>query len=178
MLIVEGPDNSGKSTLVRRLAEEAKLLLIANKRKPKTKSQIFEFMNLAIPLSHRFPTIFDRWSPISEAVYGPIIRGHSILSFHDEEVARAAPILSGLSPMIIYCRPDDDTIKESLGDRGQMPGVEENIDDLILSYDQVINHWAHAPNVSYPTVRYNYRDPGAYEYILERVTFHINGVRA
>lgn len=178
MLIVEGPDNSGKSTLVRRLAEDAKLLLVANKRKPTMKCQVFEFLNLAIPLSKRFPTIFDRWSPISEAVYGPVIRGHSILSFHDEEIARAAPILAGLQPMLIYCRPDDETIESTIRDRSQMAGVPEKIKDLIRSYDHVIDHWTHSPTNSYPTVRYNYRDPGAYGSILERVTFHINGVRA
>lgn len=174
MLIVEGADNSGKTTLVRRLAEEVRLLLIANKHKPRTKSQAFEFLNLAIPLSKRFPTIFDRWSPISEMVYGPVIRGQAILTEHDVDVARAAPLLAGIKPMIIYCRPDDETIRGTIRDRNQMTGVPERINQVIKAYDRVIDHWAHTPTNSYPTIRYDYRDPEAYEFIRDRVTLHFS----
>src|SRR5687767_10954920 len=116
MLIVEGPDNSGKSTLVRRLAEDAKLLLIAQKRKPRNRDEYFDFLNRMIPLAKCWPTVFDRWSRISESVYGPIIRGRSIFTDRDLEVARAAPMLAGLKPLLIYCRPSDSSITSTIRD--------------------------------------------------------------
>lgn len=169
MLLVEGCDNTGKTTLVLRLADDLKLLQIANKHKPKHKSEFFSFLSCALNLSKQFPTVFDRWSPISESVYGPIIRGENIFTSRDLEIAKTAPLLAHIKPLLIYCRPDFNTVMNTITDRAQMDGVVAKAQELIHAYDDTVETYRTAYNV----VRYNFEKPGAYDEIRERALNHL-----
>lgn len=83
LIVLEGPDGSGKSTLARKyeaaaLSVGAKVTCIhAVNPKPGQKSILPMFMPAIEALDSHDVVIMDR-SPMSEAIYGAILRGHAI----------------------------------------------------------------------------------------------------
>lgn len=134
MVIVEGMDNTGKSTLVQLLAEEFKLCKVATYCKPKSLEMIHDY-DFWLNLSPQ-PVIMDRHPAISDLIYGESLRGMSYIS-EKESLAWAKDHL------IIYCRPDLDKIQETFDERPQMRGVKENLLRLLTFYEtymEVVNH--------------------------------------
>jgi hypothetical protein len=146
MVIVEGMDNSGKTTLVRALSEDCKLLVMNNRRRPKSREDVIDYVDMVIPIANRFPVILDRFAPISEPIYGPICRDSHLLTKDDIgqcllKVARgqtSTGVLQGNGSMalIIYCRPRDSTVLGFKDDIPQMEGVIENGQALLQAYDK------------------------------------------
>ena len=146
MVIVEGMDNSGKTTLVRALSDDCKLLVMNNRRRPKTKEDVFDYVDIVVPMARRFPVILDRFAPISEPIYGPICRSSHILT--KDDVSRCmlrvsrGPMNPGLTfgnqsmALIIYCRPRDSTILGFKPEIAQMDRVIENGQALLQAYDK------------------------------------------
>lgn len=102
-VIIEGPDGSGKSTLIRNAFPDAKHM----GGPPKTADELVARLNLVEP-----GNVYDRWTATSEQVYGMALR-HSLLvppSILDEAILRVKPI-------IIYCRAPDEIMDDNL--RGQ-----------------------------------------------------------
>lgn len=132
MIIVEGPDNSGKSTLAWQLAEDLKRVLINNRQRPRNQEDIIAYSLDVYKMDQRWPLIMDRWAVISEPIYGPICRGTRIL---DPGVGWF--LTEVLKPTIVYCRPSDARLLD-FGERGQMDGVKENAIELIKAYDKMI----------------------------------------
>jgi len=135
MIIVEGMDNSGKSTLVRKLSKDLKLLAINNQQRPQKARDIIDYLHMIMDASHRFPIVMDRLSVISEPIYGPIIRGSHLLNTW--QLHTLTYQLKARKPTIVYCRPPRDVV---LGFRGeQMEGVVEHGDALLDAYDLSIS---------------------------------------
>ncbi len=137
MIIVEGMDNSGKTTLVEKLHKEYNLSVIKSSG-PKDMSQLESAIYDSI---ERFKNgdivIYDRHPIISEHVYGPVLRNKNLL----ENLARKKRIWDDffrVEPMIIYCRPPIERIR-NYGEREQMDGVKENTELLTHAYDIVMN---------------------------------------
>ena len=70
MIIVEGPDNSGKSTLIQALASQLKLPMARTYRMPQTEEDIQRWHNWANAAPH--PLILDRHPAISDLIYSPL----------------------------------------------------------------------------------------------------------
>lgn len=135
MLILEGPDNSGKSTLAAKLKRDLGVRVVHSIRPPQdwTHKMVYEHcLKQIAPQTES--CILDRVTCISEAIYGPICRGESALGNYQTE---ALLDLWSRPYTVIYCRPDDDVILDNQG-REQMPGVLENHKRIIEAYDRLM----------------------------------------
>jgi len=167
ILIVEGMDNTGKTTLCDQLSRAFDLPLIHSIGGPGISSkEMTDWIKLWLHRGRAIGGIvIDRLSLISEPIYGELLRGQSNL---DPEDARETwALVAEMSPTIIYCRPPLDTILRSMEDRPQMSGVVDNALRLIRDYDQAFLHlhtWGGVPSY----LRYNWdADPQALDLIEE-----------
>ena len=165
MILIEGCDNSGKTTLVSKLSDDLRLLSIRQRQLPRNKLDITEYVLYMLGLSRRFPTIFDRWPPISEPIYGPICRGVSFLT--KQEVFDLHSMITELDPcpVIVYCRPRDSVILD-FGEREQMEGVRENGRKLIKAYDKSMNE------TPLDVITYDY-EHDSYETLLKQLKVYL-----
>lgn len=135
MIIVEGLDNTGKTTLVKKLSKDLGLLVMNNQGKPKKARDVVDYLHIVIDVSHRFPVILDRLSLISEPIYGPVIRGSHLLNTW--QVHTLTYQLKSRKPTIIYCRPPRDVIMSFK--EPQMDGVIDHAGTLLDAYDLSIS---------------------------------------
>ena len=138
MIICEGMDNSGKTTLAKYLAENlpnAKLVPTHGPVKPEEVNTILRSIGMAV--FYRKPLIYDRFPIISEMVYGEILRnGSAFNAVYDCDLLLGW--LKACNPLIIYCRPSKETIFQSIKDRPQMAGVVKSKEALLSRYDDVM----------------------------------------
>ncbi len=167
MVIIEGCDNSGKSTLLAKLADGLKLMIVDNRKRPSGTSDISFFNTKMVELSKHFPLILDRHPVISEPVYGPICRGTSWPEPYYQE--RILGELRAIGVLIVYCRPKDSTIL-NFGEREQMEGVIKNGVKLIQAYDRQIKF----VNQFLEVIHYDY-ETHDYLSLQKLVETHIKG---
>lgn len=136
MIIIEGMDNTGKTTLAEHLAEKFKLPHI------KSSKDRTHLLNDALTILVLNPeAVMDRFSIISEMVYGPILRGGTAFDGHGLSQWRFfMDKLARCKPLIFYCRPPNEKIFD-YGDREQMAGVVEHGEELLSAYDTMMNSW-------------------------------------
>lgn len=133
ILIVEGVDFSGKTTLVNRLQKDLNLFTLKSPR-PKTPADVTHLISKTERLGEGMDLICDRISLISEPIYGPICRPQedSILGTDLGEL-----MLEGLQPIIIWCCPPWDHVRTCNND--QMAGVKEKLEQLYMAYQDWMN---------------------------------------
>lgn len=159
MIIIEGPDNSGKSTLGVKLSLDLKLPLI-HSEKPNPDWTPEQALEHATRQLRPRVALLDRVYTISEYVYGPICRGRSALSeLHPEALLD----LYCRNYLIIYCRPSDKAILNNKG-RDQMEGVLENHSKIIKEYDRLMTEVEIFG--SNTVIRYNWEKIGSYQKVL------------
>lgn len=131
MIILEGVDNSGKSSLAAILEKELQIPVVHSTRPPEDPKAAYwaAMEQLGAQL-----IIADRVTVISELIYGPALRGGSVLGKYH---APALYELMNRDYLIINCRPPTDVILDNKG-REQMEGVVENHLKLIQGYDRVM----------------------------------------
>lgn len=143
-IIVEGMDNSGKTTLINSLKKEfgEQIEVIKPpgpfKDKEHIQSWTQETMDRLKSSEDDQVLVFDRFSLFSEPIYGPILRKKSLIS--QEELIKGCEALGNIEfPItLIYCRPPLTTIKE-FGEREQLKGVKKHARELQQAYDSLIN---------------------------------------
>lgn len=116
MIIVEGPDGGGKSTLVQKLAHELRLpvadKVVASDTTAMTDLVKWTEDNVARGFQ---PTIFDRHRLISEPIYGPILKSRQDPKFCDLTwMSQQLWLFYGCKPVIIYCLPDIRTVRRNV----------------------------------------------------------------
>ena len=129
MIIVEGVDNSGKTTLIHQIQSAVNLPSEHSPSKLIIDGHIEEWL-LWIEwtlVSEAASYIFDRHPIISEPIYGPVLRNINLLSTTDylERLLKT-------QPMIIFCDPPKHVILER--PKEEMENVQENIPTLIIRY--------------------------------------------
>jgi hypothetical protein len=135
IIVVEGCDGSGKSTLIERARENQKdryfLKLQASRYPPNVKTALL-YLNW-IKRRPELDIILDRFHFLSDRVYGPILRKEDL--FHE------FPLHFGLQDVavIVYCRPSRDKIIENVMKATHLVGVREHIEALIEGYDALMN---------------------------------------
>lgn len=130
MIIIEGPDNAGKSTLAEKLSKALNIPVIHSVRPEKGWKEKDVLYHSTWQLRPQ-EAILDRVYAISEYVYGRVIRGKTALGeLHSEALFD----LYNRPYLIIYCRPDDNVILDNKG-RDQMDGVIQHHQTIIDEYD-------------------------------------------
>lgn len=168
MIIVEGPDNSGKTTLIDSLKAEFGLRLLRPAGGPPKSclelSERCEYIikEASLCLSKRL--IVDRISLIGESIYGPICRGKDLWTEIPQIKADLLYALNCLDPFYIYCRPpihiiqnlDTHQIKE-YDTEEHLEKIKERSNLIIKAYDNYFN-----PFSKHRLFVYDYTRPSSY----------------
>lgn len=152
MIIIEGMDNTGKSTIAKYLSRKFNLTLI---KSPKKRDNI---VANCLELMERNPqVVLDRFGVISEMVYGPIIRGKNAFDSksinHEFYLGR----LVDCKPLILFCRPHEKYIFD-FGSTTQMKGVISHKNELLEAYDNLMIRLAQIPSLLVSIYDYNLLD--------------------
>lgn len=135
IIIVEGLDHTGKTTLCHKLLQELQGSYLIHAYKPTELMYPVE-ENVIFLNNHQGLCIHDRHNVFSEFVYGPILRGSNVMeqgySFEDWMGKMAN------SCIVIYCRPSAKIISETINNREEMDGVQDNFGELLVAYDDLM----------------------------------------
>jgi GTPase SAR1 family protein len=168
MIIVSGPDNSGKTTLVKKLCEDLHLNNL-----PKCKSlplwehpvEYSDWIIQTIKDSHH-DDIVDRCF-IDELVYGPIMRGK--VCFDAPQFKACADALVDKSPLIIITNPGANMISKSYAEREQYPQLHQNL-KVLFRYYEAMNEY---PFNQCPQYIFDYSFDPYYERVKYIAQMHI-----
>lgn len=136
IIIIEGPDGSGKTTLVNFLGKELGVGIAPRVVSKDTEAMVDlkEWVDKNLDQG-KVPQIFDRHRLISETIYGPIVRGTAQPGF--SELSWMGPRLKrfyDLEPLIIYCLPPLETVKKNLSDDPDNITVKHLTEAIYQSY--------------------------------------------
>lgn len=136
MLVVEGVDNSGKSTLIRQLQVVLPgWATQGSEGPPKYKGEMND--RVSRYLNHSPFTIYDRHPCVSQPIYGQMRSDLDAIDQHlvDEFYLRR--------PFFLYCDPgrrtfEGHTVNPEIDTADHLKAVEENFKIITLAY----RHWA------------------------------------
>jgi len=145
MIILEGPDNAGKSTLAEYIKETNGLTVVHSGGPSKDDNEIVSRMTQYMKMADS-ATVMDRIPCISDPIYCRIIRGVSS-PLSDSRWMRGLLLHK---PIIIYCRPSEHILlnlehhlvkEHETKDHVQL--VNERARILIEAYDNVMKSVPH-----------------------------------
>ena len=150
MIILEGPDNAGKSTLAQRIKKRFDLAVVTSN----SKEWNDKYTPAEIAIASRFQLwpqriLRDRCYAISEYIYGRVLRGGPKLGLEHKTCLMD---LWHRPYLIIYCRPPMRNICQI--ENEQMEGVKENIQSIVEEYDNLMGEIA--INSHCQVIRYDY----------------------
>lgn len=145
--IFEGPDGSGKSTLIKKLEKYEKgFRVIHSGGPPQSQLEVSRrILNtyrevMVTPYQTSIP-LFDRNVLISELIYSKALNRTPLLSLEDSQ-----RLLKALGVQVIYCKPPDDFLYSNLErslrqlkewkTKEQIEKVRENYPKIIEAYDR------------------------------------------
>ena len=138
MILVEGLDNTGKTTLVSDLAlrypELAVRPSIGNKH------DLSDIRKQAQDEAHGLPplTIADRSRIVSEYIYGPILKSRPLAYPFDLWMTYLSGFLHHRH-LVIYCTRPLEKLQATFDEREQLSGVYENLEDLYATYQDFMD---------------------------------------
>lgn len=136
LVILEGADGSGKTTLANRIRKEIdQYLLLLRSNGPPSIGQLADYIGWVDSLPHKLVLITDRNPILSEAVYGPIIRGKCLHALTVEQMARMFR-----NALIVHCRPNYSALAAGAAKEVQMEGVVANLRHIIKAYDELMGN--------------------------------------
>lgn len=151
-IIVFGCDNSGKTTLVNKIAEKFPEAKIVKSLGPATYNKQIEYIEHYV-IQPEF-LIFDRFPIIEEFTCGEVLRNSN--NFSKINPTWANFVFDEIN-LLIYCNPGMNNIL-NWGDREQMEGIKENIEKLNEAYLQLpqkLNTTLQV-NIENKLIRYNW----------------------
>jgi hypothetical protein len=137
MIIVEGPDGAGKSTLVERLSEHFGYEV--GKRATEDRDLLYTVTRqdtwtaLGVEVSgFQEPRIYDRLF-FSEMVYAPVVERPCEFNITEQSTVRR--ILAALGCPVIVCRPGLEAVLHNVSkSKHEMAGVRERITTIYADY--------------------------------------------
>ncbi len=142
MVIIEGPDSSGKSTLVKTLSARIPYATVKHNSGPAPASVMIKDMDELLEQWY-CPIICDRIRAISELVYGTVMRGQSVIPH------KYLTRIISLQIPIIYCRPPASFIMSPVHEHREeesdehTKAVERHHRSLVAQYDRVMSELPH-----------------------------------
>lgn len=139
LIAIEGPDGSGKSTLISRLRESLKgnVLYISRSGRFTTELELIIFqgiLNATYEQNLFQHIILDRHPWISEYVYGKVLREGGLLKdFTDDSIKKSLP-----NVQLIYCDAGLEAIRKTARREIQMEGVLQNLGKLHQRYSDLM----------------------------------------
>lgn len=177
MIILEGPDGGGKTTLAKRLAADLQLPLHARASDSITGPvvDLYAWTVDDITTWHKQNlAIYDRHPLTSEHIYGPAVRGNTRPGFEmgNRDIAYMRRYMRRHA-LIVVCLPPFEVVRENVASEiEQMPGVVENIDHIYECYRMMLHIWPLDSQIA----RYDYSagddDVTGYTSILAAALYH------
>lgn len=158
MIIVEGPDGGGKTTLIQRIQEDFGIEL-----GPKASDSLDgpvdnlpkwvdrDLFNWGYsPLR-----VYDRHPLISEPIYGTIVRGFIDEKFTTQWLRNRLNLLRSMS-LLIWCIPPYVEVSGNVftDEQIQMKGVSDNIQEIWMLYSMHASMWT-GPGIVYDYTQQN-----------------------
>jgi hypothetical protein len=173
MIVVEGCDGTGKTTLAEQLATD--LGLTIGTRGTRNRDELYKVtrQDTYKALSHAVyggmdPQIWDRLGPFSDPIYSRIMDRDC--AFSAKELQFIHSILKDLRCPIIFCHVPLDVAEENQLKVHQMDGVNNNFPFLHGLYEGVMA----AQHAALPNVyTYDYRVEDAYKSLLGNMRSYI-----
>ena len=140
MIIIEGPDGGSKSTLVNFIQKHSELPVI-KPFYPKV-NQLRYYLTSPAQYANSY---LERYY-ISELVYPRFKANRDPLPIHAQYMIEAG--LLPFSPIIIYCRPEEQVILNNIKTRGDDYISPEEVNKMITTYDNIISN-SYIANIPY-----------------------------
>jgi len=176
VIVIEGPDGSGKTTLVRYLAETlnlpvankivgSDLSVLANKRE-------WVDANLNVGIQR---IIFDRHCLISEGIYGPLLRSTLPDEFKNFNwYAESQRMFKAIQPMLIFCLPPLDEVKANVAsDEVNPQGIKDMVEPIYWSYYHLAAGWPESIRWDYTRHQTENQHEAAKAYISAKVETYL-----
>ena len=137
MIIVEGPDGAGKTTLIKSLHELTGFSVAPRVVGQNTEAMIDlkEWVENNLDLGPH-DAIYDRYRLISEFIYGPVLRKTQQPGFTDIDwvLHNLYRMYDALDPIVIYCLPPLDEVVENLNGDPDNVRVVDHIEQIYTAY--------------------------------------------
>lgn len=159
LIVVEGVDGSGKSTLMENARLEITKRYFIQVRHSCRPLSIAHLNNLLSVVEHArdyVDVMLDRHPLISEPIYAGLLRPGTDLTIHADRwktFEDRAVHLAHTVERIIYCRPSLEAVKRNVSVNPQLFGVVDKIDALYECYDRAMDAYGRF----LPVVEYNYQ---------------------
>lgn len=144
MIVFEGPDGAGKTTLMEELTSQLQIPKAprASTSEGGPVENLFQWAwnDVRSWGSTSFVQAYDRHPLVSEYIYGPICRGYTDPAFDSFHAHKLRKYFQHLS-FVIFCLPPLDEVTKNVQAAPQMPGVESNISRIYKGYQETIFRW-------------------------------------
>ena len=149
MIILEGPDGGGKTTLLETLLMKYPSIAMHERASEGVKGPVAGLYEWTHRDLHTWDmqtlSFYDRHPLVSEYIYGPIIRGTIDPRFHGTPLRRRL----ARRALVIVCLPPLDTVRASVSADRDMPGVTTHIDAIWTSYASLRATWPVSTGILY-----------------------------
>jgi adenylate kinase family enzyme len=148
MIIIEGPDGSGKSTYIDKLSKYFNIPVAHSGGPQQSEIEITNRIEDQIEDPNKL-VLRDRSPIISERIYGTLLDRNSIMK-DDKVFNRYLYHLLSFHPVIIYCRPPNEVLFNMSNHQPGMFDTEEHFHEvnkrqkeIVAKYDEIFNNIPH-----------------------------------